>query len=113
MLSSPPDTSGAKNPLQQIKSAITYLEGATFQAITGIVASDEDDDGNGFKPKDPVQAPDGFDNWKADMTALADEGLAKLQEAWSKSSPEFRRHVVKNDEQWWTETKRKASKVTA
>jgi len=45
----PPDTSGAKNPLQQIKSAITYLEGATFQAITGVVArsASMDDDGNG------------------------------------------------------------------
>jgi hypothetical protein len=111
MLSSPPDTSGAKNPLQQIKSAITYLEGATFQAITGIVASDEDDDGNGFQPKAQVQTPDGYDNWKADMTALADEGLPKLQDAWGKSSPEFRRHVVKNDEQWWADTKRKAGKV--
>lgn len=42
------DTSGSKNALQQIKSTITYLESATFQAVTGIVASDsdEDDDGN-------------------------------------------------------------------
>jgi len=47
-LSGPPDDSGKKNPLQQIKSTITYLEGATFQAITGMVASDgSDDDGNG------------------------------------------------------------------
>ncbi len=43
------DTSGAKNALQQIKSTLTYLEGATFQAITGVVAraSSKDDDGNG------------------------------------------------------------------
>jgi len=47
-LSGPQDDSGKKNPLQQIKSTITYLEGATFQAITGMVASDgSDDDGNG------------------------------------------------------------------
>lgn len=44
----PPDTSGAKNPIQQIKSTMTYLELATFQAVTGIVAAaaNEDDDGN-------------------------------------------------------------------
>lgn len=48
-LSGSPDKSGSKNDLQQIKSTITYLEGATLQAITGIVSSDfcMDDDGNG------------------------------------------------------------------
>lgn len=47
-LSAPPDSSGSKNPLQQIKSTITYLEGATFQAVTGVVAQDSgEDDGNG------------------------------------------------------------------
>ncbi len=47
-LSGAPDGSGSKNPLQQIKSTITYLRKATFEAITGIASSDEmDDDGNG------------------------------------------------------------------
>ena len=47
-LSGAPDTSGAKNPLQQIKSTVTYLEIATYQAVTGTVSSDiiVDDDGN-------------------------------------------------------------------
>lgn len=43
-----PDRSGAKNDLQQIKSTLTYLKLATFEAVTGI-ASEEgnlDDDGN-------------------------------------------------------------------
>lgn len=51
-LRGPADTSGAKNNLQQIKSTLTYLKGATFEAVTGI-ATDEgnlDDDGNGFGP---------------------------------------------------------------
>lgn len=45
----PPDDSGKKNPLQQIKSTVTYLKIATFEAVTGIAASDTpgDDDGNG------------------------------------------------------------------
>lgn len=50
-LSAPPDTSGgnSKNPIQQIKSTITYLRAATFEAVTGIAATDAnlDDDGNG------------------------------------------------------------------
>lgn len=48
-LSGQPDTSGSKNPIQQVKSTITYLKGATFEAITGIASRDgnADDDGNG------------------------------------------------------------------
>ena len=46
-MSGPPDESGKKNPLQQIKSTVTYLESATFQAVTGVVSSDAaDNDGN-------------------------------------------------------------------
>jgi len=50
-MSAPPDTSGgnSKNPIQQIKSTITYLRAATFEAVTGLAATDSnlDDDGNG------------------------------------------------------------------
>jgi hypothetical protein len=42
------DGSGAKNPIQQIKSTITYLKGVTFESITGLASTDDnvDDDGN-------------------------------------------------------------------
>lgn len=45
-----PDESGKKNSIQQIKSTITYLEGVTFQAVTGVACAEpgKDDDGNGF-----------------------------------------------------------------
>lgn len=114
-ISGPPDTSGQKNPLQQIKSTLTYLEGATFQAITGVVArsASTDDDGNGAGKKDSgIQSPEGYDNWRADMTAKADEGSEKLQESWTATTDDFRRHVIKHDELWWNETKRKASKAS-
>lgn len=44
-----PDKSGAKNPIQEIKSAITYLKACTFESICGLASSDAnlDDDGNG------------------------------------------------------------------
>jgi hypothetical protein len=50
-MSAPPDTSGgnSKNPIQQIKSTMTYLRAATFEAVTGLASTDEanlDDDGN-------------------------------------------------------------------
>ncbi len=54
-ISGPPDTSGSKNTLQQIRSTLTYLKGATFEAVTGIASKlgNTDDDGNGAgkKPK--------------------------------------------------------------
>lgn len=110
----PPDNTGQKNALQQIKSTLTYLEGATFQAITGVVArsASTDDDGNGAGKKEPeVVAPDNYINWRADMTVKAEEGTEALQAAWTNSNADFRRHVVKHDELWWGETKRKAAKV--
>jgi hypothetical protein len=43
-----PDESGQKNPLQQIRSTITYLQRATLLLITGLAAEDgSDDDGRG------------------------------------------------------------------
>lgn len=46
--SAPSDTSGSKNPIQQIKSTITYLKSVTFESITGLASTDAnlDDDGN-------------------------------------------------------------------
>ena len=45
----PPDKSGSKNPIQEIKSAITYAKACTFESITGMASTDAnvDDDGNG------------------------------------------------------------------
>ena len=46
-MSGPADNSGAKNPLQQIKSTVTYLRIATLEAITGTASKEGalDDDG--------------------------------------------------------------------
>lgn len=58
-LSGPPDNSGSKNPIQQIKSTTTYLKLATFEAVTGIASKEgnKDDDGNsvGVAPINDVQ----------------------------------------------------------
>lgn len=45
----PADTSGAKNPLQQIKSSVTYAKISTFEMATGLASAEGnlDDDGNG------------------------------------------------------------------
>lgn len=108
----PKDTSGSKNTLQQIRSTLTYLKIDTYEAVTGTAskAGSVDDDGNGVgSNKDP--APEGYEEWKADMTALADEGSERLSEAWKKTADDYRRYVIKFDEPWWRQTKLNAKKV--
>jgi hypothetical protein len=111
-LEGPPDTSGSKNTLQQIRSTLTYLRGSTFEMVTGIASrvGNQDDDGNGAGAK-REDAPQGYETWRADMTALSEDGLEALTAAWGKSSGEFRRYVVKYDEAWWRDCKSKAGKV--
>lgn len=75
-LSGPPDDSGKKNSLQQIKSTTTYLRGATFEAVTGVAttAVNKDDDGNG------AAGPAISEQELADLEALVDEvGADKAQ----------------------------------
>lgn len=111
-LRAPPDDSGKKNSIQQIASTVHYLERYTLVAALGLAAKDMDDDGNGGGKRPPgEEAPEGYINWRADMTALADNGHEKLTEAWGKSDPKFRRYVVKYDEPWWDECKAKSKKV--
>lgn len=49
----PADSSGAKNPIQGIKSTITYLKSVTLESILGLASTDAncDDDGNAASGK--------------------------------------------------------------
>jgi hypothetical protein len=49
-LSAAPDTSGSKNPIQAIGSAVTYLQRYTLKAALGLAAA-KDDDGRGANGK--------------------------------------------------------------
>jgi hypothetical protein len=61
-----PDDSGKKNAIQQVASAITYLERYTLQAALGIAASDmQEDDGRGTSHQ---------------VEMLSDEQQAQLQD---------------------------------
>lgn len=69
-----PDDSGQKNPLQQVRSTITYLQRATLLLITGLAAEDgSDDDARGSHPSTAPE-PDG--DGKA--TAAQKERIRKL-----------------------------------
>lgn len=67
-LSSAPDTSGGKNAIQAVGSAVSYLERYTFMAITGLAASDQDDDGRKTEPDETIT-----EKQAADLDALIDE----------------------------------------
>lgn len=56
-LSSAPDATGSKNPIQQIKSATTYLKVATYEAVTGIASNEANmnDDGNAAYDKKEIK----------------------------------------------------------
>lgn len=65
----PVDNSGAKNPIQQIKSSVTYAKIATFEMACGIASKEGnlDDDGNGSGRPDSQgksMALDEFDRLK-------------------------------------------------
>ena len=65
----PPDDSGKKNTLQQIKSTNTYLRKETFEAVTGVVTSNaEDDDGNNSQQHETLD-----EEQVADLEALISE----------------------------------------
>jgi hypothetical protein len=74
-LSSGPDTSGGKNAIQAIASAVSYLERYTLLGATGTATGIKDDDGKGSELPDAVQM------LVADILAAGD--LADLQTVYS------------------------------
>jgi hypothetical protein len=106
--SAPPDTSGgnSKNPIQQMKSTVTYLRGVTFEAVTGVVTSEAginvDDDGNGagqsYDASDWYAAIDGASSVD-ELNRLAGElktaeipkaALKDIRAAWAKRAKELK-----------------------
>lgn len=113
-LTAAPDNSGKKNSIQQIASTVTYLERYTLMAATGLAAKDMvEDDGRGAPEPEQRQKPDGYDNWKADIVAVSEEGIVRLQEVWKASSMTFRVYATDSDGSWWSDVKAKAGKVKA
>lgn len=60
-LEAPLDTSGGKNNIQAMGSAVSYLERYTLLAITGLSTKEMDDDGRGFGGADHTDSGAPFD----------------------------------------------------
>lgn len=72
--------------------------------------SNEDADASTPEPSVP-KPPDGFEDWLADMVAVADNGDPALRDAWRKSAAPFKEYV-KFREPEWKAVKTKAANVT-
>lgn len=108
------DTSGSKNSIQALGSAISYGHRYTTTDLLNITSRERlDDDGEATSRagKPDVPAPDGFDAWFAALEVLAEEGLTKLTDGWNKSKPDFRNHLMRVNKSAWNGLKTKAAQV--
>lgn len=102
------DTSGSKNAVQALGSAVEYGRRYTTTDLLNIASRGGDDDATKSGRPEP---PEGFEAWFIDMEAVAPEGLAKLQDAWNKSSKAFKEFATKHYRDQWEAMKRKARAV--
>lgn len=83
-----PDTSGNKNQIQAIQSAITAMQRHTLKAITGVAEKGDDDDAN--SAGNPTEKPAGAQQAEPDAALLqagrdaSREGSAALIAWWGK-----------------------------
>lgn len=89
----PPDTGGAKNPIQARASTVSYLERYTLKAITGLSEQEDDDDaGHGSGEKGRDQKAGLIDAGRE----AAMEGSARLTEWWGKLTARQRADLNKD-----------------
>lgn len=86
-----PDTTGSKNPIQAIASAITYMQRYTLLAATGLAVADKNDDDGGaqeqaehqLRQMDLYQAViDNYDSIQAIKVAMDIEAWDEAYAAW-------------------------------
>jgi hypothetical protein len=106
------DTSGSKNAIQALGSAVSYGRRYTTKDLLNIVTTDEDDDGARSEKFKQAPDPDGYDNWKLEMEAVAVEGMTKLMAAFNASDKTMRQRMSKVDLAWWENLRAKAPKGT-
>jgi hypothetical protein len=82
---------------------------AAFQTFCIPTEGDNDADAKTPEPVAPKK-PEGYDNWFADMTAVADNGTDALQSAWKASQPYFRKFLTDTNNAGWERLKANAAK---
>ncbi len=73
------DTSGSKNAIQAIGSAITYLQRYTLLSLTGLAAHDQDDDGKSVKDQVVTEEEMGIlDDWMVKVADAEDKTVDEV-----------------------------------
>jgi hypothetical protein len=112
-----------QNTPQAVGSAITYGRRYGLSAMVGIAP--DDDDGNaasqGKRQAQPmdvsqfeeeaVSVPPGYEDWLADLAAVAEEGTARLQDTWKKSKSAYRSYLTSTNAPGWERLKAIAGKA--
>lgn len=82
-MTAPPDTSGKKNPIQQIASSVSYLERYTLNAALGLSSRGDDDDARGGRDVDDSMNLQPGDEAKiVEGQERAEKGLKTLTDWW-------------------------------
>jgi hypothetical protein len=107
------DTSGSKNAIQGLGSAVAYGRRYTTKDVLNIVTRDEDDDARRGGALTAPDAPKGFEAWVEQLETAAAAGLPTLQQAWKESKPEFRAYMQTHRAAFLAGLKHDAKKVQA
>lgn len=97
---------------QAIISICTYLRRAGLSSFCSIAPVDDDAESAQSHAAPAVVAPDGFENWLDDLTAVADEGQVALKQAWTASAKPLRAHLTAHHAKVWAGLKAAAAAVT-
>lgn len=112
-----PDNGGRMNDIQRIGSMRSYGQRYTTISLLNIVSrapQDRDRDGAGTKTRQPSSAaPAGYDDWLANLEAVADEGMPAFSKMWNDSKPEYRKYLTDTAPELQRSIKAKAAKAKA
>lgn len=107
------DTSGNKNAIQALGSAVSYGRRYTTKDLLNIVTKEEDDDGRKSDAKQKAE-PEGYTAWVKHIDTLVEKGATRveLNAAWETSEANFRNYLSANERHRLEEWKKKAKAVT-
>lgn len=121
VLDMPADGKGAKGGDVMTKthatgSALSYGQRYLLKMIFNIAVGEDDDDGNkagrGREKEAPATPPKGYDEWKQQITAVAEKGWNAFQAAWENTEEPIRKHAATQEAKtWWDGLKRRALEV--
>ena len=87
------DSSGSKNAIQGLGSAISYGRRYTTNDLLNITTRAQDDDGARVGRQD-APAPDKYDEWFLDLETAADAGWDAYRAFWNGSKKEYRAYLT-------------------